>query len=500
MKRLIINLVIAIPILGSCNNQQISSSERQLRSSQVATRTLFKNGKITSTVLPNKNNSQIIKPSEESSLKSFSLEFPPGSLSIPIDIQLEEGKPSNTSIIKSDLGLPESENLVRTGAPLIISSQKKQILTKPMVISMKLPDQIITNLTKNTNYVVAYQVYKEDSKKLFKGYKSSEEITISSEKIQFSTKYFGKFEVFSLSSKINFYSDRETKLENFTTNTLKISNTNKMIVKGGDKIVIKGSSFTKDIIVSMGNKVASNFEIINESTLNLTIASDIPFGINELLVSNNLGSSSLKLFSRNGFTDFPLISLDPSRVCLGLQYYDQSGTKRIGTKNCKQLANCSEGNEINCKTTESFPSIDLSELNSENIKKGTSIIGIHGSLETINPILCTEDGQINCLTNSTFKAARTSNVSSSKIILGTTIGGITGTAIIPPTCSMNLQVNCITNNSYKAGNFSNLNSINIVSGISIAGVSGTALSATSVCSSNGEIGCLTDSTYKSANF
>lgn len=436
--------------LVSCEKKLEKNTFSDRQSSIVNNREL-KGGKITSTLYPVSDKAQIISGNGSKELSSVSIEFPPGALKIPTDITLEEGIPTKIKDVQNDLKFSDKETIESKGKPVVVTSSSSEDLIVPMVISINIPNSTALKLAEGSlNYVIRYQIFKNSDKKSYSGFIPTKELDINESLVKFSTKYFGKFELFEVSKIVEKSEivEKEIPKTDMAIKQIELESINNVMPNNDETIVLNGKNFHNGMVVTVGSAIASNYVINSESSINLVIPTGTKFGLNEIKVSNNLGSSSLNLFARSTLSDLPLISLEPEEVCSGIEYYDRSGTKRTGVLSCgeEEKPNCSESGQEGCITTAEVTALVKAEISSEDIKNGVSIAGISGSYspdfpdpvnlrsnDTSNGVAgtisnCSAGGETGCLTDSTFKSVNVSSISS-KIKSGESIAGVSGSYV-----------------------------------------------------------------------
>lgn len=474
----LICLLFLLEIIIGCEyKDKLKNSVETQRTLSLVKSGEFSGGKVTGSIEPSSDKAQIIKGNGSDVLSSYSLEFPPGSLSIPTNITLEEGIPTNFSDVKKELSISEGDTFSQKGKPVVVTSSAAADLKVPMTISINIPNESSLRLVESSlNYVVRYQIKKNETSKWYSGFIASEDIVKNASEVKFQSKYFGKFELYEVSRKIEkaAISEKEIPEVNLAIREIEISSLDNVMPKSGDVIFLKGKNFHDGLKITIGSTVASNFLVESEESIKLTVPTEVSFGLHQLTIANNISSSKLNLFSRGALTDLPLISLEPKDVCSGIQFYDQTGTKRDGTKSCEKpsIDECTGNGLVGCVTTDTYKSADFSNIVSANIKNGVSVAGITGSFPS----------------NSHPLQGATINTDLSASVLQTAISS-----------ASTYEYWDSSGIRYTFTGDSDFTSSNIKSSISLFGITGTLTSSGANCTSDGEIGCLTTSIYKAAN-
>ena len=139
------------------------------------------------------------------------------------------------------------------------------------------------------------------------------------------------------------------------------------------------------------------------------------------------------------------------------------------------------------------------DLVAENIKSGTTVFGVDGTILGA-PANCTFAGQQNCLVagpwysgqkcssggfgcylpaytgTQPLKAINYDNIKAGKASIKTSLVIVAGDTDIAGTladCSGNSQTNCVTSDTYKSADLTNLTAANVKNGVTISGVPGT---------------------------
>jgi hypothetical protein len=79
--------------------------------------------------------------------------------------------------------------------------------------------------------------------------------------------------------------------------------------------------------------------------------------------------------------DLTFIDALPSQVCSGVSYNDASGSLQTGTKSCPAQPDCVSDNQTGCKAVASFPAADIGAVANQDIRVGTTVLGVAGSLK-----------------------------------------------------------------------------------------------------------------------
>lgn len=105
---------------------------------------------------------------------------------------------------------------------------------------------------------------------------------------------------------------------------------------------------------------------------------------------------------------------------------------------------CTTDGELGCVTNASVAAAVVAGI-AGKVLTGNTIAGVAGTVSPANT--CTADGQLGCVTSTDFKAVKSTNINAANIRVGTTIAGIGGTL---GTCTAGSNSNCVATGSFKA--------------------------------------------------
>ncbi|RYZ90909.1 MAG: DUF1566 domain-containing protein [Proteobacteria bacterium] len=245
--------------------------------------------------------------------------------------------------------------------------------------------------------------------------------------------------------------------------------------------------------------------------------------------------------------------LAAANIANGIVIFGNTGTSTV-----ESHSNCTAANQSGCVSTSTYKTMDFSsasiptttdltssnfnttiatnanfefwdsagaryqvagdnDLVASNVKSGTNIFGVAGSVTAESHSNCAVDNSTGCVAIATFKAVETAKLTAGVIKNGYSVGGVSG---LYPSSGFPLAGNTatqdLTNATFNAyikanadfeyfdseGNLqttsgnANLAAGNIKSGVAFFGTTGTYGAD---CSADGSVGCVTTSVYKSAN-
>ncbi|MGE0171339.1 MAG: DUF1566 domain-containing protein [Oligoflexales bacterium] len=303
-------------------------------------------------------------------------------------------------------------------------------------------------------------------------------------------------------------------------NSVTISRVKPFVVGPNGTVTTFGTGF-KDGMTVIIDGVTISMEVVSEENATFVTPSNLKAGRISALVKSNGETVPIALYGLLR-DEHPLITLRPSEVCSGVQYYDDSGNFAEGTKDCQSsVPTCSAQGEVGCAATSNFKAGDISTLSATDIKSGVDIAGITGSAIFETHRDCSSDGTIGCAATAGFKAADITLVTPGKVRSGIIIAGVSGSypsAAYPlpgadatadlTGATFNAQAKSVAGFEYwdssgerhlGAGD-SDIVAANIADNIDVLGTTGTTnLEVHSSCSGNSQQDCLTTATYQSAD-
>lgn len=283
-------------------------------------------------------------------------------------------------------------------------------------------------------------------------------------------------------------------------------------ISAGGRVTVSGSGFKSGLTVSIDGQPANVVSMDAESAV-----IEIPLGkpgMVLLAIAQGPDITSLPLL-RLSSDNIPLLAgVTGNEVCSFQDFYNLSGQKESGTKDCRdlvasdgQLNNgdlknkvpsvqegnfCTNSGQIGCVTTEKFRSADFSVIVPANIKTGTVVAGITGAYPSATYPLVGASSAVDLTANKFLEALSSpsqfewfdaignhhSLTGDPNFIAGNLkkdqiIFGITGTLKPRPVdCTSNESADCVTTTIFKSADFTNIIPGNIRTGSTVAGVSG----------------------------
>ncbi len=272
------------------------------------------------------------------------------------------------------------------------------------------------------------------------------------------------------------------------------------------------------------------------------LSANIKNGITVAGMAGTYPSLATPLAGSTGTSD--LTSLAANTPAGSYEFFDSTGTRYTGSITDAGTVTSGTSNQtFNTSVYRQFTVAGDADLLAANIKAGTNILGVSGTL-TPSPADCSTNAEVGCVTTSTFKAADLSNLSAGNVKTGVTLAGVTGTypSVATPltgadattdlpaftsttggttyewfksdgsriTGAIESNVSATPTTSAQTFNVGLYRSVtvagdadlvaaNISSGVNIFGVAGTVIPSPAACNTNGTVGCVTTATYKSAD-
>ncbi len=109
-----------------------------------------------------------------------------------------------------------------------------------------------------------------------------------------------------------------------------------LAINSGDRVVLTGAGFNKAMSATIGGIPVRSLEVTSPNSASLVVPDGVSLGMAEvkLSLSGTEVAASLAYKPADGI---PLMTVVPSNVCSGVEFYDIDGTKMTGTKDCQTL-------------------------------------------------------------------------------------------------------------------------------------------------------------------
>jgi hypothetical protein len=401
--------------------------------------------------------------------------FPAGSIGIGMKISIEEGQDIATPATAYELKI---DGFGSSGPAVIVTSSEAVDPYAPFMISLPIP-QLGLAVVNLSSLVVVYKVKVESEDKIVSGIVPASQLEVSDGKIQYTSPYFGAFQVSTVSSPIEKTEvaslfEYQAKAGEDNLEPLKLLSRSPVIAKAGDVIRVKGENFRPTVQVSFEGRSLMRVNLKSGSELEFEVPSVTGLGLIDVAFAQDATTAMMSI-GYNGTNDYPLIGLPPEQVCNGQKYYGIDGALMEGFKQCTVTLppNCGPGVQTACIATNAYVAVDISALNPGIIKKGVTLFGVLGKFPSSEYRL-DEAVMVDDLTSTNMLA---------KLSSGT-----------------QFEFFDSTGTSYYATGDTNLASPNIANSVSVLGVSGSAtLEGHSNCSSDAQTGCVATPSFKAVD-
>ncbi len=393
-------------------------------------------GRITATLSASALVTQEISASG-AGLSGISVSFPPGSLAISTDINVQEAVTIATPNTAAALGI--SGAITGVGASVAIQPSVVADPVNAFTVALQIPSASSLRLAGNSaNLVAIYKVNVYAKNKILDGVIPLSSLTVEGDKVKFSSRYFGAFQLAYTDTLVTAATEVETtvpvqsKVESGVLAPLNITARSPVVVRAGDTVTLSGNNFRPTMTLALGSKSVSKVNVASDVSASFVVPAELNGGVLPLLANQDGVSQTISLLYTPGTSSYPVITLPPAEVCSTQSYYDMNGALQTGSKNCAAPAvvTCAGDGATGCVATADYPAVDLTRLSPGVIKSGVTIAGIAGTAMVSSP--CANDGQSECIVGGVFKAANVSGFSPWGLRFGTSIAGVAGA----------LKVNC----------------------------------------------------------
>lgn len=460
-------------------------------------------GGVFAAVEADSKNEQLISVPTDSAVKGTEVLIPPGALKIAATIFIEESAALATDALSEELSLgttiTDAGTAVAIQSSVAADPAHPLKISLPLPVSglgLSLQGDPWARLA------VIYKVSAFDSAQTFSGVIPRANIVVEGNVAKISTPFFGSFQtaltkdVITEEKKVATTAPIQTKTEVAKLPAMKILGRSPFVAYKGNTIQLSGSNFRPSLVLAMGGRRVANMKVVSDSVVTFQAPEGAGFGLTNLVADQDGVSQSVTLMYGASQTDFPINTAATSDVCIGLKFYDLQGVLREGAKDCSAQivqapagttpANCSADGQVGCVTTSAFVAVDTANL-APKIAQGQTAGGIAGTAG-VRPPDCTAGGATGCVAVSAYPSIDVATIPISQLRTGTSIAGVTGTLA---NCSSDNQLGCVTVSGYPAIQTSSIIPNTIRFGTTIAGVNGSLAN----CTNDGSITCVTTTAF-----
>lgn len=436
---------------------------------------------------------QVITQTDSNNQRVAQVSVPSGALAANQQLSIEPGFHTDTAEIHSEFNIGTDNTITPAGVATVVSSNIDSNLSTPMTIALDLPvsGAGLLGLFVDRHFFVVYTVRDSIAKAWKRGIVPNDSITIADNKLTFTTKLMGKYEVFQASKRIDPpKTERIVSEPELVAPPVSVSKVTPLAAKPDELVTLRGKYFTDKTTVSIGNLKVGTVKV--QSSNQLTFHMPDIFGLRTITVAEATSTATAEVIGRSTRIDRPVIGLNPDQVCSGISYYDHQGNAQEGTRRCDYEA-CEEDGGTDCVASTAYPAVQKTKLVSDNLREGVTIAGVSGNVTKYED--CKEDAETGCVTTEAFKAANMANVQNFNIKSGVTIAGVAGFVQNYEDCTSDGDIGCVANTAFKAAKVANIISADLKNGKTIAGVNGTLRN----CSVDGDVDCFLTPSFKAAD-
>lgn len=483
---------------------------------------------------------QVITQTGSDNQRVAEVSVPSGALAINQELSVEPGFHTDTEEIHSEFNIGSDNEITPAGVATVVSSNIDSNLGSPMTIAVDLPASGagLLGLFGERYFFVVYTVRDSVAQAWKRGIVPAASVTIADDKLTFTTKLMGKYEVFQAAKPIDPpKTERVISKPELVAPPVAVTKVTPLVAIPNQLVMLRGKYFSAKTTVSVGNLKLGNVTV--ESSNVITFPMPEIFGLKTITVAEASNKATAEVIGQSTNIDRPVLGLNPDLVCIGIGYYDFDGNPHEGTRKCDYNA-CQNSGDTGCIATAEVPALKKSTIPVDQIVMGTGILGRMGTYDPYSntaPPNCQTDGATGCMATTQFPAVNKANVAAINLRTGTTVAGVAGVladcnldggtyCVAMPDfpaadknsitasdirsgktianingsldyCSVDGAVDCVANHNYKAANMVDAISANIRVGVNIAGVTGNMASAPSSCATGGQTACVTTSAFPS---
>jgi hypothetical protein len=334
-------LILLAFVMVSCFDQKPGKATlKNSPSTTVIRAVISQDGQETSgTLSASSGEIQTLSAPEGSAISGVLSSFPPGSISIDTEITLSPGADITDANDLKSVGLSDDNKVQSVGSAVSIESSVAFNTSVPFTVAISIGSQSLLLQDQFNSYAVVYKVKDVDTNTLKFGIIPANEIVLSGGKASFTTQMFGTFQL--VKTIIPIVVRQEAVVATLIADKpAEIDEVVPFIADGGREITMKGAGFTGKMLVTVAGIPVRRLNVKSDVQATFIVPDNVPFGFTTVDANQAGVKTSYQLLARSADKlSLPLITMDPSGVCEGVNYYDANGVQQIGTKSCAAAAN-----------------------------------------------------------------------------------------------------------------------------------------------------------------
>ena len=189
------------------------------------------------------------------------------------------------------------------------------------------------------NYAVLYNVVVASQNASQAGIIPASQLTVTGGVVSFQTTHFGAFQLVTASAPITVAIAVPTTQPVVTAQQaaaapMQLDNFTPLVANDGATVTLTGKNFRPTMTIALAGKPVGSVNVASDASASFVVPTGTTYGFTDLTVAEDGTSETHKIFAMSDKTGLPLIAMDPSGVCSGVNYYDASGNKQTGTMTC----------------------------------------------------------------------------------------------------------------------------------------------------------------------
>lgn len=324
-----------------------------------------------------KTETKVLTQTDAANQRVAQVQLPSGSLAIGQELTVKSGFHTDTADIAQEFGIGNDTTITPSGVATVVSSNIDANLAKPMTIALDLPvsgTSLLSLFFDHRNFFVVYTVRDAVAKVWKRGIVPAASITHKDNKLIFTSKLVGKFEVFQSSKPVEKdEGERVVATPELVKPPVQITKVSPLSAQSQQVVTLTGKYFSANSEVTINGLAVGTVKAPDSQTLRFNMP-DI-YGLKTITVAEAGSTATAEIVGRSHKIDKPISSLQPDQVCAQVEYYNLEGEVKTGTKPCIAVDECTDGNQVGCKTTEAIVSVKKSQITPGVIKNGHHISG-----------------------------------------------------------------------------------------------------------------------------